>query len=134
MRVLFATDGSPDAVRAAEFLSGFPLPEGSTTWVLSVAAMPNTFAAGDHDDVKESLRSSARQIGERARATLAERPGATEVIVLDSEPGGDCRDAIIDAAEVNLGAGFCGSRTHRDWRSLVVFCSRLVHIAQLHMP
>ena len=99
MRVLFATDGSPDALHAAEFLKGFPLPEGSTTWVLSVAAMPAGFPGGKHDDLKESLRTSARHVAEGAREMLAARPGATDVIVLDSEPGRDARDVIIDAAD-----------------------------------
>jgi hypothetical protein len=36
MRVLLGTDGSPDAVRAADWLAGFPVPAESQILVVSV--------------------------------------------------------------------------------------------------
>ncbi len=99
MRVLFATDGSADALHAAEFLRAFPLPEGTAISVLSVAAIPASFDPGDRGDLEASFRRSARDAAERAREVLAGRPAVAEVVVADSGPGGDPRDAIIDAAD-----------------------------------
>jgi nucleotide-binding universal stress UspA family protein len=69
MRVLLGTDGSPDALRAADWLAGFPLPAESQVLVVSVLPHMGSRAA-EH---KNAMHTQARQVLEDARLTLAPR-------------------------------------------------------------
>jgi nucleotide-binding universal stress UspA family protein len=113
MQILLATDGSPDALQATQFLRTLPLPQGSSIWVLSVAALPAAFKLEGRHDLEAAIRSSAREIAERARDSLSGQATDVEALVLDGAPGGDPREVIIDTAEradlVVLGARGLGA-------------------------
>jgi nucleotide-binding universal stress UspA family protein len=96
MRILLATDGSPDALQATEFLRRLPLPGGTSVWVLSVAMLSELAGRAD---LEASMRSSAREIAERACKSLSEVSPGIEAIVLDATPGEDPRELIIGAAD-----------------------------------
>jgi hypothetical protein len=89
MRVLLGTDGSPDAVRAADWLARFPLPAGSQILVVSV--LPHLGSrAPEHAN---AMHAQARQVVEDARLKLA--PGAVDVRVME----GSVRERLLQIAE-----------------------------------
>lgn len=91
MRVMLGTDGSPDAVLAADWLARFPLPPDALIRVVSVIPrLPSRVQPfADHD---QTLQTHARQVAEEAHAKLG--PRAVEVRVLE----GQVRDQLLDAA------------------------------------
>jgi nucleotide-binding universal stress UspA family protein len=89
MRVLLGTDGSADAVRAADWLARFPLPSGSQLLVVSV--LPHLGArATEHEN---AINAQACQVLDDARLKLV--PGAADVRVMK----GGVREALLQAAE-----------------------------------
>jgi nucleotide-binding universal stress UspA family protein len=89
MRVLLGTDGSPDAVRAADWLAGFPLPADSQILVVSVLPHLGSRAA-EH---KNAMHAQTRQVLEDARLTLA--PRAVDVQLTE----GGVRERLLETAE-----------------------------------
>jgi nucleotide-binding universal stress UspA family protein len=86
MRVLYATDGSPDAQAAAEWLSGFPLPAGAHVLAVAVVSLPPS--ALDIPTVQshyDDLRAAAGAVVEQARAGLGRRWEASGRVV-EGEP------------------------------------------------
>jgi nucleotide-binding universal stress UspA family protein len=105
MRVLVGTDGSPDAVRAADWLARFPVPAESQILVVSVLPHLGSRAA-EHES---AIRAQASQVLEDARLKLA--PRAVDVRLME----GSVRERLLQAAEdwkadlIALGArGLCG--------------------------
>jgi nucleotide-binding universal stress UspA family protein len=97
MRILLATDGSPEAHAATEWLLTFPLPAHSTIRVITVASLdygrPGTFDSAD--TVRRHLRDAASATARAAAATLAKRWADVEGQVLD----GDAREEIVRTAD-----------------------------------
>lgn len=89
MRVLLGTDGSPDAVRAADWLARFPLPAESQILVVSVLPHLGSRAA-EH---QSAIHAQARQVVEDARLKLAR--AAVDVRLME----GGVRDRLLQAAE-----------------------------------
>ena len=89
MRVLLGTDGSPDAVRAAEWLARFPLPAESQILVVSVLPHLGSRAA-EHEN---AMHTQGRQVVGDARVTLAR--GAVDVRVME----GGVRELLLQTAE-----------------------------------
>jgi nucleotide-binding universal stress UspA family protein len=89
MRVLLGTDGSPDAVRAADWLARFPLPEESQILVVSVLPHLGSRAA-EH---VHAIHAQARQVLEDARLKLA--PRAVDVRLME----GGVREGLLQTAE-----------------------------------
>src|SRR5687768_17480138 len=89
MRVLLGTDGSADAVRAADWLARFPLPEASQ--ILAVSVLPHLGSrAAEHEN---AMHAQARQVVDDARLKLA--PRAVDVRVME----GGVREALLQAAD-----------------------------------
>ena len=89
MRVVVATDGSPDATQAVEWLMQFPLPRDAAIDVVSAIPWPeSTTKAG-----RELWKHSAA-MAEDARARLSKRWNDVGVAVDDGDP----RTVITDAA------------------------------------
>jgi nucleotide-binding universal stress UspA family protein len=96
LRVLLATDGSPDSRGAAEWLSRFPLPPASTVLVLSVVSIPpSPIAFPGLEEFKRSLLADGRHACEDAAAVLEPRWPGVEIRVRD----GDAREQTLKAAE-----------------------------------
>ena len=89
MRVLVGTDGSPDAVRAADWLARFPLPAESEILVVSVLPHLGSRAA-EHEN---AMHVQARQVLEDARLKLA--PRAVDVRLI----AGGVRERLLQTAE-----------------------------------
>jgi len=97
LRVLLATDGSPDARAAAECLARFPLPPSSALLVLSVVAIPpSPITFPGLEDLKQSLLADGRRMCDEAADVLRPRWPAVEISVAD----GDAREQILRTAEV----------------------------------
>ena len=88
MRVLFGTDGSPDAVRAADWLARFPLPAESQFLLVSVVPHLGS-RAPKHE---EAMHAQALQVVEDARLKLARR--AVDVRVME----GGVRELLLQTA------------------------------------
>ena len=89
MRVLLGTDGSPDAVRAADWLARFPLPAESEFLLVSVLPHLGSRAA-EHAN---AMHAQARQVLDDARLKLA--PRAVDVRLME----GGVRDRLLQIAE-----------------------------------
>lgn len=89
MRVLLGTDGSADAVRAADWLARFPLPAESEFLVVSVLPHLGSRAAAHAN----AMHAQARQVLEDARLTLA--PRAVDVRLME----GGVRDRLLQIAD-----------------------------------
>lgn len=95
LRILLATDGSPDARTAAEWLARFPLPEGAVPLVLSVVSIPpSPIAFPGLEDLKQSLLADGRRACEEAADALRPRCPAVQIKVVD----GDARMQILRTA------------------------------------
>lgn len=57
LSVILATDGSPEAQRAAEFFCGFSLPQWAEITVVSVAESTSGLPVGEHESVVNPLTS-----------------------------------------------------------------------------
>lgn len=96
LQVLLATDGSPDARAAAEWLARFPLASGSTILILSVVAIPpSPITFPGLEELKRSLLAEGRRACGEAADVLRPRWPAVEPRVLDGDP----REQILRAAE-----------------------------------
>ncbi|MGH8567674.1 MAG: universal stress protein, partial [Gammaproteobacteria bacterium] len=93
MRVLLGSDGSTDAMAAAEWLSRFPLPETVSFMVLSGFTVPGLRRLPR--DAAASLREVAEGVAERSRAALGTRAAQAEMRVVE----GDAREEIVRAAD-----------------------------------
>jgi nucleotide-binding universal stress UspA family protein len=93
MRVLLASDGSSDAMQAAQWLAASGIPKGASILILSVMAPP-----GDSllpAPVVDRLREEGRSVAEHTRAAVG--PNWTDVAVRVAE--GDAREEIMRMAE-----------------------------------
>lgn len=89
MRILLATDGSPDATQAVEWVTQFPLPPDAAIDVVSAIPWPeSTTKAG------RELWKRAESIIEDARLRLAKRWVRVSGAVEDGDP----RGVIVEAA------------------------------------
>jgi len=96
MRVLLATDGSPEAQAATAWLATCPLPADATLRiVVAVSIPPSALDIPPVRELQQALRDEARATGETARTLLAPRFPTAEVRV----PEGDARDEILREAE-----------------------------------
>jgi nucleotide-binding universal stress UspA family protein len=96
LRVLLATDGSPDARNAAEWLARFPLARGSRILVLSAVAIPpSPITFPGLEDLQRSLLAEGRRGCDEAADLLRSRWPAIEVSVVDGDP----REQILRAAD-----------------------------------
>lgn len=93
MRVLLASDGSSDAMRAAQWLAASGVPTGASILVLSVVTPPGVPFLPT--PVAESLREEGRSVAEQTRAVVG--VNGTNVAVRVAE--GDARDEIMRVAE-----------------------------------
>jgi nucleotide-binding universal stress UspA family protein len=112
MRVLVATDGSPDAAAAIEWLGRFPVPDSAHMRVVTVVTLPPW--PGDVPTAPEyydGLFADAERIVEAGRGALARRWPRAEAEVLR----GEVREGILEAARTSgahllvLGARGLGS-------------------------
>jgi nucleotide-binding universal stress UspA family protein len=94
MRVLLGSDGSTDAMVAAEWLSRFPLPETASIMVLSAVSPPG-LTPMPRDDAAAPLRAAAQGAAERSRVALGVRAAGAEVRVVEGDP----REEIVRAAD-----------------------------------
>jgi nucleotide-binding universal stress UspA family protein len=100
MRVLLLTDGSADAKAATEWLRQFPLPQGTTLTVMSVACMrraPIGVPASTVREFLEAARAHARGVAEEARDRLRGQWPDARVRVAEGDTSGDARPAIVAA-------------------------------------
>lgn len=96
LRDLLATDGSPDARAAAEWLARFPLASGSTVLILSVVAIPpSPITFPGLEELKRSLLAEGRRACDEAADILRPRWPAIEPSVADGDP----REQILGTAE-----------------------------------
>lgn len=96
LRVLLATDGSPDARAAVEWLARFPLPPGSVLLVLSAVAIPpSPISFPGLEDLKQSLLADGRRVCDEAADVLRPRWPAVQVSVVEGDP----REQILRTAE-----------------------------------
>jgi nucleotide-binding universal stress UspA family protein len=96
LRVLVATDGSPDARAAVEWLTGFPLPHGAVPLVLSVVAIPpSPITFPGLEDLKQSLLADGRRACEEAADALRPRWPAVQGRLAEGDP----REQIVKTAE-----------------------------------
>ena len=97
MRVLLATDGSPEARAATEWLVTFPLPHGSVIRVLTVVSLDHARPAAfeSAETYRDHVRVDSAAIADDARAKLTKRWADVEVRVAD----GDAREEIVRMAD-----------------------------------
>ena len=89
MRILLATDGSPDATQAVEWLTQFPLPPDAVIDVISSIPWPESTTKGG-----PQLRKHAESIVEDARRRLGKRAARVGGAVEDGDP----RSVVVEAA------------------------------------
>jgi nucleotide-binding universal stress UspA family protein len=90
MRIVVATDGSDEAVRALDWLAYFPLPEDSTLDVVSAVSYPDL-----DEGIRQALRThTAATTLDWARQRLAKRWVNVTARVLDGDP----RETIVATA------------------------------------
>ena len=95
MRVLLATDGSPHARVATEWLLAFPLsPTAEILVVSAVAPPPPVLEVPIPPTISETALAWAQQVADEAVATLRGRWAGTSARVVDGEP----RQAIAAVA------------------------------------
>ena len=96
LRVLLATDGSPDARDAAQWLGRFPLAPGSTILVFSAVTIPpSPITFPGLEELQRSLLADGRRACDEAVDLLRSRWPAIEVSVV----AGEAREQILRAAE-----------------------------------
>jgi nucleotide-binding universal stress UspA family protein len=93
MRVLLASDGSPDAMQAAEWTAASGLLDGASVVVLSVVTPPGVPLLPA--PIADRLEEDARGAAEQTRAALGVSGAAAAVRVAK----GDAREEIIRMAE-----------------------------------
>jgi hypothetical protein len=87
MRVLLASDGSSDALRATRWLRDMALPADTRVSVLTVATL--TEPPSDSQtmgELRESLVTEARRAGERAAKILSRRWPVVDTLVTQGDP------------------------------------------------
>ena len=104
MRVLIATDGSPDARQAVEWLTHAPLPADAHISVVTALPVPVAYEAVATTWVE--LRTQASAVAEEARAALAKRWADVTARVVEGEP----RRVILDAAAAGADLTVLGAR------------------------
>jgi nucleotide-binding universal stress UspA family protein len=98
MRVLVATDGSPDAAAAIEWLGRFPLPDSARVRVVTVVTLPSWPAeAPTAPEYYDGLFADAERIAEAGRGVLARRWPRAEAEVLR----GETSEGILAAARTS---------------------------------
>lgn len=93
MRVLLASDGSPDAMQAAEWVAASSLPKGASILILSVVTPPGVPLLPTA--IADRLREDARSAAEQTRAVLGASGAAAAIQVAE----GDAREEIMRVAE-----------------------------------
>jgi nucleotide-binding universal stress UspA family protein len=89
MRILLATDGSPDAARAVEWLTQFPVPADAAIDVVSSIPWPESVTKAGPE-----LWKHGEVVVEDARRRLARRWSRVSARVADGDP----RSVIVEAA------------------------------------
>jgi nucleotide-binding universal stress UspA family protein len=89
MRILLATDGSPDATQAVDWLTQFPLPSDAAIDVVSSIPWPESVTKAGRE-----LWKHAESIVEDARRRLAKRWSCVSGRVADGDP----RSVIVETA------------------------------------
>jgi nucleotide-binding universal stress UspA family protein len=96
MRVLVATDGSPDARTAAQWLAELPLPAETTALAAAVVDLPpSPLDIPTVADFKRALLDEGRQAADEVVALLKHRIRAVEARAV----AGDAREEIVRLAE-----------------------------------
>src|SRR5215470_12708448 len=97
MRVLLATDGSPDSRVAATFLNDLPLPPSTTIRIVAIVRLPvlTLDTAPALDLARMGLDKAAQGVVEDARSVLSARGFALETDVAVGDP----RAEIVRQAE-----------------------------------
>jgi nucleotide-binding universal stress UspA family protein len=93
VRILFATDGSPEADRAKELLASLPLPSGSELIIMSVVPQ----VEGGHRKDRPDELETAQKTADKAAYHLAKAGVCTECVVTCGHPA----DMICWVAEEN---------------------------------
>lgn len=100
MRLLVATDGSPEALSACRFVQLLPLPPGSTIHVVSAVHVQPPYPAHHASwRTMEVLFEYQRQGAQRAVRQAAEMLSREGVTVTTSIPGGEPAPRILQTAE-----------------------------------
>jgi nucleotide-binding universal stress UspA family protein len=95
MRVVLATDGSPEARAAGEWLGHFPLPASTRVLVVAVATLPpSPLDIPTVREFYETLREEARRAAEDSATPLALRLERTETRVVEGDP----REVLVRVA------------------------------------
>jgi nucleotide-binding universal stress UspA family protein len=96
VRIVLATDGSPDSQAAAAYLKELPLPPSTTARIVAVVSLP-IFAldVASAPELQRSILDRAQEVVEAARASLSARGFAVETDVATGEP----RAEIVRQAE-----------------------------------
>jgi nucleotide-binding universal stress UspA family protein len=117
MRILYATDGSPDARVAGEWLKDFPIPVASHVLTVAVVRLSNSVLdIPTERSYYDELREAGQAVAEQARAGLAHR-WETSTRVVEGEP----REAIPKlAAEWGADLIVVGARGHGAVKSFPV--------------
>ena len=95
MRILFATDGSPEADRAKEFLGFLPLPSGSELIIISVVSQAEESLGEEAKDEPPKELGAAKDTADQAAYHLAKAGVSTECLVTCGHPA----DMICRVAE-----------------------------------
>lgn len=96
MRILLATDGSPHALRAAEWLKSFPVPHDATVSVLAVGTLRAPLAElPSVEALRRLVLEGARKVSQQTHEALKSRWPLAELL----EAEGDPREEIIRAAD-----------------------------------
>lgn len=112
LKILFATDGSAEAEKAAQLLRTLPLPPGSAIHVLTVTAgaewtMPQWFVTGEHawgESVSAKTAEALRREGVTTEGTA--RSGAVSYEIIQAAEEFDTDLVVIGSKGITGLAGF----------------------------
>jgi nucleotide-binding universal stress UspA family protein len=112
LKILFATDGSAEAEKAAQLLQKLPLPPGSSIHVLTVTAgaewtMPAWFVTGEHtwgESVSAKGAAALRRAG--VTTTGAARSGAVSYEIIQAAEEQEADLVVIGSKGLTGLAGF----------------------------
>jgi nucleotide-binding universal stress UspA family protein len=94
MKILVATDGSPDAIQAVEWLEHLPLPEDAAVEVVSAMPYPTPSEAAVAAAWREVRTETERVVDDAVQRIAKRRSAVTGRVLAGAEP----RAAILDAA------------------------------------
>ncbi len=134
MRILLATDGSAQALRAAEWLTSFPVPHDATVSVLAVGTLRAPLAdLPSVDELRKLVLEGAWRIGQQTQEVLKSRWPLADVLELEGDP----REEIIRAADdtaadlIVMGCRGAGGSTSTGMGSVAATVARYADCAVL---